>query len=269
MYPFAYHRPKSLAEASELLAADEDTKLLAGGMSLVPVMRHRLARPAALIDLADIAELAAIGSKDGKLWIGAMATHFAVSRSALVQAQIPALAKLAGGIGDPLVRNRGTIGGSLAHNDPAACYPSAVLGLAATIHTSVRAIPADDFIVDSFETALAPGEIITGVSFPRPEAAAYVKFANLSSRFSIVGVFLARSGGEIRVSITGAGRHAFRASALEAALGANFTPEAARAVTVSATDLLADIHASAEYRAHLIPELTARAVVQCLTPDPA
>ena len=264
MYPFAYHRPDTLAAAVELLRRSEDGKLLAGGMSLVPVMRHRLARPSALIDLAGIVGLDAIEARDDILWLGATATHFSVSRAPLVQRAIPALARLAGGIGDPLVRNRGTIGGSLANNDPAACYPSAILALGAAIRTSERTIAADDFILGSFQTALAPTEVILGVSFSRADAAAYVKFANPASRFSIVGVFVARRGRQVRIGVTGAGPRAFRPRDLERALTEHFLPAAAREVAFSAGDLISDIHASAEYRAHLIPELTAQAVEACV-----
>ena len=263
MYAFDYRRPASLSEASALLGHIEGSKLLAGGMSLVPVMRHRLARPTALVDLGGLASLSGIETRGGELWIGATATHFEVSRSQLVVRSIPALARLAGGIGDPLVRNRGTIGGSLANNDPAACYPSAVLALGATIHTDRRKLAAEAFFLGSFETALEPDEIVVGVSFLPADAAAYVKFANLSSRFSIVGIFVARRGREVRVGVTGAGPHAFRARALEQVLR-DFTPEAARSVAVPSHDLLSDIHASAAYRAHLIPELTAQAVAECI-----
>ncbi len=259
MYEFEYSRPKSVDDAVALLHRD-GSKLLGGGMSIVPVMRHRLARPSMLVDLGAIAALKKIEVEGDRLWIGGGATHYAVSTSPIVQRCIPALCKLAGGIGDPLVRNRGTIGGSLAHNDPAACYPSALLALNGTVNTNRRKIAADDFILGTFQTALEPAEIIVGVSFPKIDTAAYVKFANLSSRFSIVGVFLARTGREVRIGITGAGHHAFRARDLERALTDNFSAAVARAMRVSARDLLTDIHASAEYRAHLIPELTARAV---------
>jgi carbon-monoxide dehydrogenase medium subunit len=193
-----------------------------------------------------------------------MATHYAVSTSPEARHLIPALADLAGGIGDPLVRNRGTIGGSLANNDPAACYPSALLALDGVVHTQKRAIAADDFIRGTFETALEPGEIITAVEFPRPDRAAYIKFANFASRFSIVGVFVAQRAGRVRVGITGAGAYAFRPPALEEALNQAFTAAAAEGVRISAETLNTDIHATAEFRAHLIPELTARAVRRCL-----
>lgn len=268
MRTFEYHRPATLDEARKTLGACDGGKPLAGGMSIVPVMRHRLASPSALIDLGKIESLQGI-TRDGEtLRIGAMTKHYAVSKSELVRKSIPAIAQLAGGIGDPLVRNRGTIGGSLAHNDPAACYPSSILALGATIHTDRRDIAADDFIQGTFTTALEPNEIIIAVSYPRPDQAAYIKFINSSSRFSIVGVFLARSAGAVKVAITGAGHHAFRCAALEQRLASDFSPAAARETKVPAEGLLNDIHGSAEYRGDLIPELTARAVEHCLSGTP-
>lgn len=260
MYAFDYRRPATLDQVGDALASDVESRLLAGGMSIVPVMRHRLAHPSALIDLGKVEALKSITESNGRLRIGAMATHYTASRSDLVRRMIPALAQLAGGIGDPLVRNRGTIGGSLAHNDPAACYPSAVMALGATIHTNRRDIAAEDFIVGTFTTALQHGEIIVAVSFPAPDNAAYIKFINASSRFSIVGVFLACFGQTVCIGVTGAGAHAYRCAPLEEALAKTFTPQAARAVTVPADGLIDDINGSAAYRAHLIPELTARAV---------
>jgi carbon-monoxide dehydrogenase medium subunit len=268
MHAFDYQRPTSLEEARKALATIEESRPLAGGMSIVPVMRHRLARPPALIDLGRIDALRTIEEVGGLLRIGAMASHFAVSRSELVRRTIPVLAQLAGGIGDPLVRNRGTIGGSLAHNDPAACYPSSVLALGATIHTDRRDIAADDFIVGPFATALDPAEVIVAVGFPPPDAAAYIKFINASSRFSIVGVLVARHRGAVRVAVTGAGRHAFRCTPLEQALMTSFAPEVARAVRVPEDGLLTDINGSAAFRAHLIPELAARAVEHCIAGTP-
>ncbi|HEY7242884.1 MAG TPA: xanthine dehydrogenase family protein subunit M [Xanthobacteraceae bacterium] len=264
MHAFEYRRPATLEEACKALDGLTDSKLLAGGMSIVPVMRQRLANPSALIDLGRIDALKTIEETDGRLRIGAMATHFAVSRSGLVRSKIPALAQLAGGIGDPLVRNRGTIGGSLAHNDPAACYPSSVLALDATVHTNCRDIKAGDFILGTFATALASTEVIVAVSFPPPDAAAYIKFINSSSRFSIVGVFIARSGATVRVGVTGAADHAFRCGPIETALAAAFTPQTARAIKLPADDLISDINGSAAFRAHVIPELAARAVEHCL-----
>jgi carbon-monoxide dehydrogenase medium subunit len=268
MHAFDYQRPTEINVAVEALKRSQASKPLAGGMSLVPVMRHRLANPSLLVDLGAIQALGLIEDVVGGVRIGATTTHFNVSRSDVVKKKIPAIVQLAGGIGDPLVRNRGTIGGSLAHNDPAACYPSAILGLGATIHTNTRDIPADEFIVGTFTTALEAAEIIVGVSFPQPDSAAYIKFINASSRFSIVGIFLSRRAGRVLVGITGAGHHAFRATPLEDALGKTFTPAAARAVRIPAERLLTDTNASAEYRAYLIPELAARAVEHCLAGTP-
>jgi carbon-monoxide dehydrogenase medium subunit len=268
MHAFDYQRPVTLEEACKALDGLEDSKPLAGGMSIVPVMRHRLASPAALIDLGKIQALKAIVAEERGIRIGAMASHFSVTRSELVREKIPALVQLAGGIGDPLVRNRGTIGGSLAHNDPAACYPSSILALGATIHTNRREIKADEFIVSTFTTALEPTEVIVAVSFPQPETAAYIKFINASSRFSIVGVFVARRGRTVRVGVTGAGHRAFRCTPLEQALSAKFAPDVARAVEVSAADLISDTNGSSEYRACLIPELAGRAVEHCLAGTP-
>jgi carbon-monoxide dehydrogenase medium subunit len=268
MYAFDYKRAATLEEARKALEGIAESKLLAGGMSIVPVLRYRLAQPSALIDLGKIEALKGVSEADNTIRIGAMTTHYAVSRSELVHNKIPALAQLAGGIGDPLVRNRGTIGGSLAHNDPAACYPSSILALGATIHTDRRDIEADNFIVGTFTTALKPSEIIVAISFPPPDCAAYIKFINAASRFSIVGVFIARRHGAVRVGITGAADYAFRCGPIEQALSAKFTPEAARAVRIPADGLNDDIHGSAEYRAHLIPELTARAVEHCLAGTP-
>jgi carbon-monoxide dehydrogenase medium subunit len=261
MYAFDYKRAATLEEARKALEGIAESKLLAGGMSIVPVLRYRLAQPSALIDLGKIEALRGVSEANNMVRIGAMTTHYAVARSEQVCSKIPALAQLAGGIGDPLVRNRGTIGGSLAHNDPAACYPSSILALGATIHTNRRDIDADNFIVGTFTTALEPSEIM-------PDCAAYIKFINAASRFSIVGVFIARRGGAVRVGITGAGDYAFRCGPIEQALSAKFTPEAARAVRIPAEGLNDDIHGSAEYRAHLIPELTARAVEHCLAGTP-
>ena len=268
MHPFDYQRPTTLEQARKVFESLEDSKLLAGGMSIVPVMRHRLTDPAALIDLGKIETLSRISEDGGRLRIGAMTKHHTVSKSEVVKKIIPALAQLAGGIGDPLVRNRGTIGGSLAHNDPGACYPSSILALGATVHTSLRDIAADDFIIGTFTTALRPTEIIIAVSFPRPNQAAYIKFINSSSRFSIVGIFLARFGDSVRVGVTGAGHHAFRCSPLENALSKSFSPTTARDITISANGLLDDIHGSGQYRAHLISELTARAVEHCVGGSP-
>ncbi|MCZ4281427.1 xanthine dehydrogenase family protein subunit M [Kiloniella laminariae] len=256
MYHFEYQRPATLDEAVALLK--EDCKLLAGGQTLLPTMKQRLAQPEMLVDLGAIETLRGVCPDDDKLAIGAMTTHAEVAS----KADIPALACLAAGIGDPQVRNRGTIGGSVANNDPAADYPAAVLGLNAQITTNKRVIAADDFFVDLFETALEENEIIINVTFPRPQAAAYVKFDNPASRYAIVGVFVAKTGGGVRVAVTGAGPCVFRHKDLETALTSNFSAQSVDTVTVSATGLNNDLHASAEYRANLIKVLTKRAVAQ-------
>lgn len=257
---FAFQQAASLAEAAKAAAANADAKLIAGGQSLLGAIKLGLAAPEALIDLSGLADLKGIKVEPGKVVIGAMTTHAAVAASKEVQQAIPALADLAGRIGDRQVRNRGTLGGSLANNDPAACYPAAVLGLGATIHTDRRAIAADDFFKGLYETALQPGEIITSVSFPVPEKAGWQKFKQPASRFSIVGVFVAKTAGGVRVAVTGAGACVFRAAGIEKALGASWSAAAAQAVTVSDEGLNSDLHGSALYRAALIPVLAGRAV---------
>jgi carbon-monoxide dehydrogenase medium subunit len=259
MQAFVYQSPSSPAEAAEA-ARDADAKLLAGGQSLIPSMKLGLAAPSALIDLCGIAELEGITVAGGQVRIGAMTTHASVAASAEVQQAIPALADLAGRIGDRQVRNRGTIGGSLASNDPAACYPAAVLGLGATVHTNTRTIAADDFFLGVYTTALAEGEIITAVSFPIPERAGWQKFKQPASRFSLVGVFVGKGPQGVRVAVTGAGAGVFRAAELEARLAANWSADALEGASVSADGLNSDLHGSAEYRAALIPVLAARAV---------
>ncbi len=237
-----------------------DDKFLAGGQSLLGAIKLGLAAPAGLVDVSRLAELQGIAVDGGSLRIGAATTHAAVADSAVVQRAIPALADLAGRIGDRQVRNRGTLGGSLANNDPAACYPAATLGLGATVHTTRRQIAADDFFQGLFTTALEEGELITAVSFPLPRAAAWQKFKQPASRFSLVGVFVARLDHGVRVAVTGAGPGVFRCTALEQALGRDWSPAAARAVRLSADGLNTDLHGTAAYRAALIPELAARAV---------
>ncbi len=259
MQAFAYQTPSSVADAARAAAGD-DVKLVAGGQSLLASMKLGLAAPSALIDLGALADLRGITVANGAVTIGAMTTHATVAASAEVQKAIPALADLAGRIGDRQVRNRGTIGGSLANNDPAACYPAAVLGLGATVHTDRRSIAADAFFVGLYETALQPGEVITSVSFPIPAKAAWQKFKQPASRFSIVGVFVSQGPQGTRVAVTGAGACVFRASDVEAALAGNWSAAAAAAVSVSADGLNSDLHGSAEYRAALIPVLASRAV---------
>jgi carbon-monoxide dehydrogenase medium subunit len=260
MHHTHYHRPTSVAEAAQLLKQHADDKVLAGGQSVLPSMKLGLLSPEGFIDLSGIAELNGIKFDGGRVTIGAMTTHSMVAASKDVQKAIPALARLANGIGDRAVRNRGTIGGSLANSDPAADYPAGVLGLGATIHTNLRQIAADDYFKGLYETALGAGELITAVSFPVPEKAAYVKFKQPASRFAIAGVFVAKTAGGIRVAVTGAASCAFRVKALEDALNKKFAPESCDGITVPAAGLNSDIHGSAEYRAHLIPVLAKRAV---------
>ena len=259
MYAFELTRAKTVAEAAAALAKSGG-KALAGGQSLIGAMKLRLAQPGTLVDLSGIAELKGIKKEGDAIVIGAMTRHAEVAASAVVKSALPALAALAEGIGDRQVRNMGTLGGSLANNDPAACYPAAVLALGATVHTNKRKIGADDFFKGMFETALAEGELITAVSFPIPEKAAYVKFPNPASRFALVGVFVAKTGRGVRVAVTGAASAVFRAKALEDALGKSFTADAAKSVKMSATGMNADLHGSPEYRAHLISVVAARAV---------
>jgi carbon-monoxide dehydrogenase medium subunit len=260
MKAFDYYRPASLPEAVALLGARPTSRPLAGGMTLLPTMKQRLLAPEALVDLAGIPALSGIAATAGGVTIGAMAKHIEVARSAAVAGAIPALAKLAGGIGDPAVRNRGTIGGSLANNDPAADYPAAVLGLGATVRTTQREIAADQFFQGLFETALQPGEIVTAVSFPKPIAAGYAKFPSPASRYALIGVFVARFAGGVRVAVTGAGPGVFRDGDIEAALQRRFEPGAVDGIAVNAARLSSDMHAEADYRAHLITVMAKRAV---------
>ncbi len=260
MYDFTYHRPKSLAEAARLLAGNDEAKLVAGGMTLIPTLKQRLARPTDLVDLAAIAELKGIKRDGDAVVVGAMTPHADVAASAEVKKAIPALAHLADLIGDPQVRNRGTLGGSISNADPAADYPAGVVGLGATVVTNNRKIAADEFFKGLFETALEPGEIVTSVSFPVPEKAGYAKFPNPASRYAVVGVFVARTGGGVRVAVTGAGPSVFRSKEMEAALAKDFSPKALDGIKVAAKGLNSDIHASAEYRAHLVGVMAKRAV---------
>jgi len=261
MYDFEYQRANSVAEASEKLKASGDGMLVAGGMTLIPTLKQRLAQPSALVDLADVGDLVGIDVKGDTVTIGAMTTHSAVAHSKDVHKAIPALAKLAEGIGDPQVRHRGTIGGSIANNDPAADYPAGCLGLGATIVTNKREFGADDFFQGLFTTALEEGEVITAVRFPKPKRAAYMKFPNPASRYAIVGVFVAETKNGVRVAVTGAGDDGvFRVPDMEKALSANFAPEAVANISVPDSGLNSDIHASSEYRAHLITVMAKRAV---------
>jgi carbon-monoxide dehydrogenase medium subunit len=259
MYPFNYHRPSSLADAVKLAGGDE-AKIMAGGMTLLPTMKQRLAAPSDLVDLNALG-LSGITVAGGKVTIGAMTRHADVAGSAELKKAIPALAELAGMIGDPMVRHRGTIGGSVANDDPAADYPSACLALGATIVTNTREMAADDFFVGLFETALQPGEIITKIIFPVPEKANYQKFRNPASRYAIVGVFVAKFAAGVRVAVTGAGSGGvFRQFDFEDALSKDFSAKAIEGIKQSADGLNSDIHADADYRAHLIGVMARRAV---------
>jgi carbon-monoxide dehydrogenase medium subunit len=259
MQAFAYQQPTSLADAQKAIGT-AGARFLAGGQSLLPAMKLGLSAPEALVDLGGIAELRSIKVGGGTVTLGAMATHASVAESQAVRDVLPALAELAGNIGDRQVRNRGTIGGSLANADPAADYPAAVLGLGATIHTDRRTIAADDFFKGLYETALAEGEIITAVSFPVPQKAAWQKFKQPASRFSLVGVFVSQGPQGVRVAVTGAGPCAFRVKALEDKLAASWSPASCDGVKVDPSGLNSDLHGSAEYRASLIPVLAKRAV---------
>ena len=264
MHAFHYHRPSSSKDAVSLATKNPESRFLAGGQSLVQAMKLRLSSPSDLVDLGSLKELSFIKASGGGVEIGAMARHAEVAASADVKKAIPALAALAGMIGDRQVRHMGTLGGSLANSDPAADYPAAVLALGATITTSKRKIEGDKFFTGLYETALEPGELITSVAFPAPKRAAYMKFRNPASRFAIVGVFVADFGGKVRVGVTGAGPCAFRQAEMEKALSAKFTPDAVASIKVKADGLNNDLHASPEYRAHLITVMAKRAVEAAL-----
>lgn len=262
MYDFAYEKPSSVADAVKTLTGDPDAKALAGGQTFIPVLKQRLNKPSTVVDLAKLG-LAGITVSGDKVTIGAMTRHADVASNAEIKAKIPGLAHMASMIGDEAVRHRGTMGGSLANNDPAACYPSAVLALGGTIKTDKRTIAADDFFQGMFTTALEPGELITAIELPIPEKSAYEKFRNPASRYAIVGVFVAKFASGVRLAITGAGQGGvFRQTEMEKALSANFSPDAIAGITTSPDGLNSDIHASAEYRAHLIGVISRRAVAQ-------
>ena len=260
MYQFNYHKPESIDQARSLFSGAEEGLYLAGGHTLIPSMKQRLSAPSDVIDLSLIAELTGINVADGVLRVGALTNHDTVATSEVVRAHCGAIADLAGQIGDAQVRNRGTIGGSVANNDPAADYPTAILGLNATIHTDQRDISAEDYFTGMFETVLASGEILTALSFPSVTAASYVKFPNPASRYATVGVMVAQTDSGVRVAITGAASCVFRATAMEEALAANLSPEALDGVTIDPDTLMSDMHASAEYRAHLCSVMAKRAV---------
>ena len=264
MYEFNYHKAGSVADAAAMLSKHPEARLLAGGQTLIAAMKLRLASPSDVVDLSGAKELSAIKVDGGGVTIGAMATHAAVATSKDVMKAIPALARLAGSIGDRMVRNMGTLGGSVANNDPAADYPAAVVGLGATILTNKRKIGAGEFFKGMFETALQAGEIITSISFPIPKRAGYLKFKNPASRYAIMGVFVAESPSGMRVAATGAGPCVFRIPDMEKALGKSFSSDAVKGIKVPTTNLNTDMHASAEYRSHLITVMAQRAVVQAL-----
>ncbi|MBD9374878.1 xanthine dehydrogenase family protein subunit M [Rhizobium sp. ARZ01] len=261
MYATNYHRASSVADAVRLKGAADDGKYVSGGMTLIPTMKQRLAAPSDLIDLRHVAEMKGITVSGDTVRIGAGTTHAEVASSADLKATCPALAHLASLIGDPHVRHMGTIGGSIANNDPAADYPSAMLALGATIETDKRKIAADDFFTGLFETALEESEIVVAVSFKKPEKAAYCKFPNPASRYAMAGVFVAKGTGGVRVGVTGAGSNGvFRHAAMEKALSANFAPAALANIATDPSDLLSDIHGSADYRANLVNVMAKRAV---------
>ena len=264
MHDFNYHRAASLADAAAKLAAAEEGKLLAGGMTLLPTLKNRLAQPSDLIDLANLGDMRGISIEGEEVVVRAMTQHAVVAASKEVRAAIPALADLAGNIGDPAVRHRGTIGGSVANADPAADYPAAVLGLDAAVVTNERSIKGGEYFLGLFETALRPGEIITSVRFKKPKRAHYLKFRHPASGYAVVGVMVAQFADGARVAVTGAGPCAFRVAAMEAALDKSFAPASVANIKVPSADLLGDIHCSAEYRAHLIT-VYARRAVEALT----
>ncbi|WMT76443.1 FAD binding domain-containing protein [Bradyrhizobium sp. Ash2021] len=265
MHEFEYHRPKTLAEASALLQQEADGKLLAGGQTLIPTLRQRLASPSALIDLAGLPELTGIERTGQVISIGAMTRYAAIVESPLVRTVLPSIARMVAMIGDPLVRNRGTIGGSLANNDPTADLPAAALALDARMITDRRSIDAHDFFVDLFTTALLPGEILTRIDFPMPRRAAYIKFRNPASRYAVVGVFVSEGPAGIAVAVTGAGPKVFRQKAFEAALAREFSPASLVGITVDSDGLNSDLHASADYRANLVSVLARRAVAAAIS----
>ncbi len=263
MHRFNYHRPESLDDAIRIASSSDDGTYLAGGMTLLPTMKFRLASPTDLIDIGAIEALHGIAEENGRLRVGATSTHAEIAASAIVGERIPALAGLASRIGDPAVRNRGTMGGSIANADPAADYPAALLALDAEVVTNQRTITAGDFFTGFFLTALKPGELVTAVRFAVPLQAAYQKAPNPASRFALAGVFVARHQDGVRVAVTGAGLYATRHTGFEEALNSEFTPEAAASVAVDDTELTSDLHAGAVYRAHLTGVMARRAVAAC------
>lgn len=264
MKEFNFHRPASVAEAVAAVKAASAGKFLAGGQSLIPVLKLEMAEPSDLVSIAKIKDLHGIRVEPDKVLIGAATTHAEVAASADVRAKIPGLAQLAEGIGDAQVRNRGTIGGSVAHADPAADYPAALVALGATVKTDRRSVAAEDFFTGLFETALEPDELVVAVHFPIPERSAYAKFASHASKYALCGVMVAKTAGGVRVAVTGAGPKVFRVPAMEQALAARFAPEALDGISISSEDLLGDREASAEYRAHLATVMAKRAVAAAI-----
>ncbi len=260
MENFGYHTPASVADAAKILDAHEDAKLMAGGMTLLPTLKQRLAAPSDLIDLAGIAEMKGISRDGDEIVIGAMTPHADVHESALVREAIPGLAALAGQIGDPAVRHRGTIGGSISNADPASDYPAGLVGHGATVVTNKRKIAADDFFTGLFDTALEPGEIVTTVRFPVPLWSTYQKLRHPASGYAVVGVLVAQTKDGVRVAVTGAGPSVFRIAAMETALSQSFSAKAIEGITIPADDMNNDMHASAAYRAHVVTVLAKRAV---------
>ena len=260
MYDFAYQKPASLPEAVALLSADPEAKALAGGQTFIPVLKQRLNKPSTIVDLSGLG-LAGIKAEADRVVIGGMTTHHAITSDGTIKSRLPGLMKMASWIGDNQVRHRGTMGGSLANNDPAACYPAAVLALGGTIRTDKRSIPVDQFFQGMFTTALEPGEVITAIELPYAERSNYEKFRNPASRYAVVGVFVAKGPAGVRVAITGAGQNGvFRHTEMEQALTASFSPDAIKGIKTPSDGLNGDIHASAEYRAHLIGGMARRAV---------
>ena len=262
MYDFAYHKPSSVADAVKLLSADPDALPISGGQTLLPALKHRLNRPTSLVDLSGIAELKGIKREGDKITVGALTRHIEVQDNPDIKAAIPALAYMATVIGDIQVRNRGTMGGSVANNDPAADYPAAVLALDATLVTDKRRIASDDFFQGMFTTALEPGELLVAIEFPVPEKSGYAKMRNPASRYVMAGVFVAKTKGGVRVVVNGAGPGVFRQTEMERALAANWSPDAVARIKQPAEGLNSDIHGSAEYRAHLVSVMTKRAVAE-------
>ena len=262
MYDFAYHKPTSVADAVKLLSADPEARPISGGQTLLPALKHRLNRPTSLVDLSGISELKGVKREGDKITVGALTRHIEVQNSPEIKSAIPALAYMASVVGDIQVRNRGTMGGSVSNNDPAADYPAAVLALDATVVTDKRRIASDDFFQGMFTTALEPGELLTAIEFPIPEKAGYAKMRNPASRYVMAGVFVAKTKGGVRVVVNGAGPGVFRQAEMEQALSAYWSPDAVANIKQPSEGLNSDIHGSAEYRAHLVTVMAKRAVAE-------